>query len=79
MRFGIEFEPDADVSTQEKFQAYVDQKMAAQQAEYEAGQQQQEARRATRKKSPSSRPPRPRSWPRRRTSPKRCGRCTSIW
>jgi hypothetical protein len=52
MRFGIEFDPDADVSTQEKFQAYVDEKLAAQQAAYEAEEQQQEARRANRKKSP---------------------------
>ena len=52
LRFGIEFEPDADVSTKEKFQAYVDQKMAAQEAEYEAQEQAQAARRAQRKKSP---------------------------
>ncbi len=52
MRFGIEFDPAVDVSTKEKFRAYVDEKMAAQQAGYEAGQQQQEERRANRKKSP---------------------------
>ncbi|AWM33301.1 hypothetical protein [Hymenobacter nivis] len=52
MRFGIVFDPAVDVSTQEKFRAYVDEKMAAQQVEYEAAQQGQEARRATRKKSP---------------------------
>ncbi|GAA3982460.1 hypothetical protein [Hymenobacter antarcticus] len=54
--FGIEFEPDADVSTQAKFQAYVQQKMAQQQALHaeEAAEEeaQQQARRATRKKTP---------------------------
>lgn len=51
-QFGIEFDPAADVSTKEKFQAYVDQKMAEQEAEYEAREQQQAERRAQRKKSP---------------------------
>jgi len=48
-RFGIAFDPAVDVSTKEKFQAYVGEKMAAQQAEYEA--QEQEARRAPRPKT----------------------------
>ena len=52
LRFGIDFDPAVDVSTKEKFHAYVDQKLAEQQAEYAAEQQQQEARRATRKKTP---------------------------
>ena len=51
-RFGIEFDPAVDVSTQEKFQAYVDQKMAEQEAEYAEEERQQEERRAKRKKSP---------------------------
>lgn len=54
--FGIEFEADADVSTPEKFQAYMAQKLAEQQAKYaeEAAEEaaEQQARRATRKKSP---------------------------
>lgn len=48
-RFGIVFDPAVDVSTKEKFQAYVGEKMSAQQAEYEA--QEQEARRAPRPKT----------------------------
>ena len=52
LRFGIDFDPDVDVSTKEKFHAYVDQKLAEQRAEYSAGQQEQEARRTTRKKTP---------------------------
>jgi hypothetical protein len=52
LRYGIEFDPAVDVSTREKFRAYVDQKMAEQQAEYAAEQEQQEARRAQRKQTP---------------------------
>ena len=52
MRFGIEFEPDVDVSTQEKFNTYVQQKMAEQQVRFAEEEAQQETRRATRKKSP---------------------------
>lgn len=44
MMFGIDFEDDADVSTPEKMQAYMDSKMNQNQAE-------QEARRANRKRS----------------------------
>lgn len=51
-QFGIAFDPAVDVSTKEKFQAYVDQKMAEQAAEYEAAEAEAEARRAQRKKSP---------------------------
>ena len=52
LRFGIEFDPDVDVSTREKFHAYVDQKLAEQRAQYEAEQQQRQARYANRKKTP---------------------------
>ena len=52
LQYGIEFDPAVDVSSQEKFQAYVVQKMAEQQAEFAEGEAQQAARRATRKKSP---------------------------
>ena len=51
-RFGIEFDADADVSTPEKLQAYVAQKMAEQEAEYAEQTRQQQERQATRKKSP---------------------------
>lgn len=50
--FGIEFEPGVDVSTQEKFQAYVHQKMAEQQAQYAEEDAKEAERRATRKKTP---------------------------
>lgn len=51
-QYGIEFDLGVDVSTREKFMAYVDEKMAERAAEYEAQQAEQEARRAARKKSP---------------------------
>ena len=51
-QFGIEFDPDVDVSTQEKFQAYVDQKMSEQEADFGAREAAQAERRAQRKKSP---------------------------
>ncbi len=76
-QFGIEFEADADVSTPEKFQAYLHQKMAAQQAAYE----QQEAERAAPPvgKPLSSRPPKKKSWPRSRTLPRPCAPSTATW
>ena len=52
LRFGIEFDPDVDVSTQAKFTAYVDQKMAEQEARFAAEEAQEAERRAKRKKSP---------------------------
>ena len=52
LRFGIEFDPDVDVSTQEKFQAYVDQKMTEQEAQFDKEDAQEAERRAKRKKSP---------------------------
>ncbi len=51
-RFGIEFDPAVDVSTKEKFQAYVDQKMAEQEARFAEEDAQEAERRAQRKKSP---------------------------
>ncbi len=51
-QFGIEFDPAADLSTPEKFQAYVGQKMAEEEAEYAEQERQQAERRAQRKKSP---------------------------
>ncbi|NVO29952.1 hypothetical protein [Hymenobacter lapidiphilus] len=51
-QFGIEFDEDADVSTPEKFQAYVTQQLADQQAEYEQAEAEAAERRAKRKKSP---------------------------
>ena len=51
-QFGIEFDPEVDVSTQEKFQTYVAQKLAEQEAEFEAEDARQAERRAKRKKSP---------------------------
>ena len=51
-QFGIEFDPEADVSTPEKFQAYLHQKMATEQAAYEEQEAERAARRATRKKTP---------------------------
>ena len=51
-QFGIEFDADADVSTPEKFQAYLHQKMATEQAAYAEQEAERAARRATRKKTP---------------------------
>ncbi|QKG52269.1 J domain-containing protein [Hymenobacter sp. BRD67] len=51
-QFGIEFDADADVSTPEKFQAYLHQKMATEQAAYEQQEAERAERRASRKKSP---------------------------
>ncbi|TDN40454.1 J domain-containing protein [Hymenobacter sp. UV11] len=51
-QFGIEFDADADVSTPEKMQAYLHQKMAAEQAAYEQEAAQQAERRTQRKKTP---------------------------
>lgn len=51
-QFGIEFDADADVSTPEKFQAYLNQKMATEQAAYEEQEAERAARRAQRKKTP---------------------------
>ena len=52
LQYGIEFDPDVDVSTQAKFQAYVDQKLAEQDAEYERQEAEAAERRAKRKKNP---------------------------
>ncbi|WP_083322294.1 hypothetical protein [Hymenobacter lapidarius] len=52
MQYGIEFDPNVDVSTQAKFMAYVDQKMAEREAEYEQPEAQAAKRRTRRKKSP---------------------------
>lgn len=52
LQYGIEFDPAVDVSTPEKFHAYVDQVMAEREAAYEAEEQAREAQRAKRKKSP---------------------------
>ena len=51
-QFGIEFDPEADVSTPEKLQDYVNQQLAGQQQQYEQQQAAAEERRAQRKKSP---------------------------
>ncbi|WP_019949200.1 hypothetical protein [Hymenobacter aerophilus] len=51
-QLGIEFEEDADVSTPEKMQAYVDRIMAARQQEDEQAEAEAQERRARRKKSP---------------------------
>lgn len=51
-RYGIEFDPEADLSTPEKLHAYAQQVLAEHRAAYEAEAQAQEARRAQRKKSP---------------------------
>ena len=51
-QFGIEFDPEADVSTPEKMQAYMAQQLAEQEAEYAEQERQQQERRAQRKKSP---------------------------
>ncbi len=50
-QYGITFDPDVDVSTQEKFQAYVATQMEAQEADFEAQEQAQAERKANRKKS----------------------------
>ncbi|MDJ0366982.1 hypothetical protein QMK33_17675 [Hymenobacter sp. H14-R3] len=52
LQYGIEFDPAMDVSTPEKFRAYVDQVMAERETAYEAEEQAREAQRAKRKKSP---------------------------
>ena len=52
LRFGIEFDPAVDVSTKEKFHAYVDQKMAEQEALFAEEDAQEAERHAKRKKSP---------------------------
>jgi hypothetical protein len=49
--FGIEFDDDADVSTPEKMQAYINEKMGAMQEEAEASRQRAEERRASRPKT----------------------------
>lgn len=51
-QFGIEFDPAVDVSTQEKFQAYIAQQLAGQEAEEAEQERRQAERRAQRKKSP---------------------------
>ncbi len=51
-QYGIAFDPDVDVSTQTKFQAYVNRKLAEQDAEYEKQEAEQAERRAKRKKTP---------------------------
>lgn len=51
-QYGIEFDPEADVSTPEKFQAYVAQHLAAQEAEFAAQEAEAAERRAKRKKTP---------------------------
>jgi hypothetical protein len=52
LQYGITFDPNVDVSTQEKFKAYVDQKFAEQDAEYERQEAAAAERRARRKPSP---------------------------
>ncbi|AMJ66836.1 hypothetical protein [Hymenobacter sp. PAMC 26628] len=52
LRYGIEFDPAVDVSTKEKFRAYVDQKMAEQHAADAEEEARDAQRRANRKKSP---------------------------
>ncbi|NVO85321.1 hypothetical protein [Hymenobacter terrestris] len=52
-QFGIEFEEGVDVSTPQKFQAYVAQQMAARQEAYEQQEAEAEERRSKRKKSPT--------------------------
>ena len=52
LRYGIEFDPAVDVSTKEKFRAYVDQKLAGQAAEDAEEAAREAARYAARKKSP---------------------------
>jgi hypothetical protein len=49
--YGIEFEDDADVSTPEKMQAYLNEKARANREEYEQQQQQADERRASRPKT----------------------------
>ncbi|HEX8426542.1 hypothetical protein [Hymenobacter sp.] len=51
-QFGIEFDPAADVSTPEKFQAYVDQQMAEEESRFAEQEAEKAARRGTRRKSP---------------------------
>lgn len=51
-QFGIKFDADADVSTPEKFQAYLHQKMATEQEAYEQQEAERAERRAQRKKTP---------------------------
>ncbi|MBC8081813.1 MAG: hypothetical protein H7Z21_01255 [Hymenobacter sp.] len=51
-QFGIVFDPAADVSTKEKFQAYVDQQLAEQEQQFAAQEEAQAQRRAQRRKSP---------------------------
>lgn len=51
-QFGIKFDPEADVSTPEKFQAYVEQQLNAEEAQFAEQEAQRAERQATRKKSP---------------------------
>ena len=51
-QFGIEFDDEADVSTPEKLEAYVHQKMAEREADFKAEAQERAERRAKRKKTP---------------------------
>ena len=51
-QFGIEFDDDADVSTPEKLQAYLHQKMATEQEAYAQEEAERAERRAQRKKTP---------------------------
>jgi hypothetical protein len=51
-QYGIQFDPEADVSTPEKFQAYVARHLAEQEAEFAQQEAQAAERRAKRKKTP---------------------------
>lgn len=51
-QYGIQFDPDADVSSPEKFQAYVARHLAEQEAEFVDQEAQAAERRAKRKKTP---------------------------
>ena len=50
--YGIEFDENIDVSTKEKFKAYVDEKMQARHADHQQRQQQAEEQKAKKPKSP---------------------------
>lgn len=50
--YGIEFDENVDVSTKEKFKAYVDEKMQARHADHQQRQQQAEEQKAKKPKSP---------------------------
>ena len=78
-QFGIEFDPEADVSTQEKFQTYVARRWPSRKPNLPPKMPAKPRVTPAARKPPGSKPPRRKSWPRSAASPKPCAASTSIW